>query len=849
MPTEHVRDQRQRRDTLTVAPQPRAQETHDEADAPALERLGSAPRLNVATVGVRRSWNPFKKKEKTPEEQAQIQAAKDRKEKLVAHRAEMKAKDKAARAKAKEVNARNKQVSTSIKGQYDGQTDPLFKPQALKDLENRLREHLDLERYVRSKARYEVIGGQAETEELLAQAELAEEEAVEKLWAGAPEDVRAFRPLRYDEFDKALNEVREARNESMAEEQSDISKTLGENEAKFGAPMTPKQAAKKAGERRELERRQQRHAVSHKVTGEQQAGEDQRKLQEKGIAKLTEVAQERPIREGEKQRVMSETARKGVEEKYGHDEGVVDAQKGMKTASTATKYIGKADKQVNKQLPKVGAYAKDSDAYDAHALASQSAGGLAEIFSLVSTILSLVDQISDIRKGVADPQAKLQATRTAVAAFTSASKTTSTTLKLAKEGVEKFGGAGHVIGEASSALPIVGIITSSLGMLDKALELVPTGLRLTEGYVGVDEAVLGKKAPLAASLDRINSRNAQLVEKSSFDLAKNVTMLGLHITEVATAGGFAIPAAAKLTVSIVGMAHSIGHKIYDTVGESKSSTALKDFRVKHKEGASRDVLRYDIGSSIDVIIVAARKHKLRYARTILVGYGIHEHELDSMRHEEIREKALEGLHAEGDPKTVSEKIDAAKKSVKETLGLDDKPGPKGEEKGTLEKVMAVPAKISGAITGIPGKIAKKVTELKEKHEEAKRLVEQKNKMAYGGRTDRGSGSALKHFLRGEDKNEKSYAKVRVELAGNGVAPEALPRSKADRESREKVAEERAGSSKKEAVHQFDPAFAAKADKASMAELYAMLQALDHKNPYYEGNLEYAYMRAQQVGGR
>jgi hypothetical protein len=798
MTTEQVRDQRQRRGSMSVAPT-KAPEQEKGTDASGGEKLGGATPVPVTTSAPKRSWNPFKKKEKTPEEIAEIQAAKTRKEQLIAHRAEMKAKDKAVRAKAKEVNAKNKQVSGAIKGSFEGQTDPMFKPQALKELEGRFKDVLDKERYVRSVARYETLGGQEETEALLAQAELAEEQAVEELWASAPADVRAFRPLRYDDFDKALNEVREARTQSAAEEQSDISQKLNDNEAAYGAPMSVKDAGKKVAEQRSLDRRQRRQDASN-GTGDS-----------------------------------------------GPDTGVKDAQAGMKTASTVTKGIGAADKQVNKQLPSVGAYGKDSDAYDAHALASESAGGLSQVFSLVSTILDLVNQISDIRKGVADPQAKLAATRTAVKAFTEASKTTTTTLKLAKEGVEKFGGAGEVIGQVGQALPIVGIITSSLNMLDNALSLVPTGMRLTDGYVSVDEAVLAKKAPLAASLDRINSRNAQLVEKAAFDLAKNVTMLGLHIGEVASAGGFGIPAAAKLSISIIGMAHSVGHKIYDTVGESKSSTAIKDFGVKHKEGASRDVLKYDIGTSIDVIIVAAQKHKLAYARTILTGYGIHEHEIDSMRHDEIREQALDGLSAEGDPKTVSEKIEAAKKSVKETLGLDDKPGAKGEEKSTLEKIKDIPSKVSGALTGIPAKVAQAATDLKQKHQDAKKLIEEKNKLGYHGETKRGRGSTFMQFLRGSDKTEKSFGKVRGELAKKGTAAEDMPRTKADTDNRAKLAEQRAASKVAAPVHQFDPTFAAKADKATMEDLYKMLWTLDKDDPCYEGNLEYAYMRAQQIG--
>ncbi|WP_436699429.1 eCIS core domain-containing protein [Nocardioides sp. BYT-33-1] len=788
--------------------------------------------------GVHR-WNPFKKKEKSPEELKRAEDAKQRKEALIKARAELKAKDKATRQKAKEVNAKNKEVSASIKGEYSGNTDPRFKPQALKDLEMKLKDQLDLERYVRSKARHEVIQGQPETDELRAQADLAEEQAVDELWAKAPEDLRAFRPLRYDEFDRALNEVREAINEARAQEQGDIAKKLEENESSFGAPMSPKDAAKKVAEQRELERRRARNVQSKGETLEQRGQEDEQRARQKGMDKVAEIAQERPVGKGEEQQVKKDAARKGFEERYGHDQDLLDAKDGLKTTAKVTGYVGKGDKALNKQLISRGYLEKEGVPGEANELAAKSVGGLAEIFNLLSQLLGLADQIRDIKKGMADPGARLKATQTAVGAFSSGAKITRITLRAAREGVEKFGGQAQVISDVGTALPIVGLITASLGTIDKAIELVPLGQRLGEGLVTVDEAVLERKGPLAASLQRVNSRNAQLVEKASFGLAKNITMLGLHVAEIASAGGFGIPAAAKLTLTITDYAHQLGHKIYDTVNESQSSTAKKDFGVKHKEGASRDVLKYDIGTSIDVIIVSAQKHKLDYARKLLKGYGIRDNEIDGMRHYEIRDKVLDGLDAEGDPKTVTEKVESAKNAVKEKLGLDDGPGGgKKEEKGTLDKIKELPSKVAGAITGLPDKIAKKVAELKAKHADAKQLVDEKNKLGYHGKKDRGKGSVLFNLLRGEDKTEKSFAKVRGEQHVNGVAPDQLSRTSSDRDKRAKLAEQKQVARQVAPVHQFDPAFAAKVAKANMAELYQLVGSLPKTDPFYEGNLEY-----------
>jgi hypothetical protein len=397
---------------------------------------------------------------------------------------------------------------------------------------------------------------------------------------------------------------------------------------------------------------------------------------------------------------------------------------------------------------------------------------------------------------------------------------------------------GSVISETGSALPIVGLIMSVLSVIDGALDLIPVSERLGTGLQSVDEAVLAGKAPLAASMDRVNSRNAQLVEKASFGIAKNSTMVGLHIAEIASAGGFGIPMAAKATVTITGFAHTLAHKIYDTVGESRSSTAKKAYGVKHQEGASRDVIKYDIGTSVDVLIVAARKHKLPYAKEVLLGYGATATEIETMRMHELREKILEGLDAEGDPKTVSEKIDEAKEAVSSALGREKKPNGPKDDKSVLDKLKAAPGDAVKALKGLPAQIGKQIDSIKAKHSDAKQLIASKNALEYGGRSDRGRGAVLQHMFRGSDNIEKSYGKVRQDLAAEGMGAGQLPRTSDDRQKRAETAEARKASMSSGGAKLIDKAFIDKVSKASAPELYDILKAVDQNDPSQLGNLEY-----------
>lgn len=790
-------------------------------------KAGAAP--------VRRIWNPFKKSDEQKAKDAEKSA---RKKQIVEQRAAMKAKDKKARLDAKQANATNKTVSATIKAGYAGAGDSakFDKTQEHANLEKEFQLYLDKERKAREEARQTFTDGVG-TPEQQELSEVAEERAADAVWQSAPPNIRAFRPLRFDEFDKALREVQELRTQHAAEEHSEVGQLLEANEKSFGAPMDPDKALKKVKEKRELDRAQVRASQSKGEDPEVTKAMDQAKASSKAEDKIKGAAQSRTVGKGEQARIKADSQRKQQEEKYGPNSDLDDATSGTKIAGTVANYGGKGVSDSTKGVlkAKIGG-ATENTGSDVSGLVGESTTGLGQIISFISDLLGFASTIGDIKRGTAPPGAKLQAAKQAAGATQGAANVTQTALSAVRDGVEKFGG----VAELGEGIPIVGLVTSVLAIIDGTLELYPIADRLATGVVSVDEAVLAGKAPLVASMDRVNSRNAQLVEKASFGIAKSATMVGLHIAELATAGGFGIPMAAKATVTITGLAHSLGHKIYDTVSESRSSTAKKDFAVKHKEGASRDLLKHDIGTSVDILIVAAQKHKLEYARKILMDYGLTASEVDSMRMQELREKVLDGLDATGDPKTVSEKIDAAKESVSSALGMEKKPtGPK-EDTSTLDKIKAVPGDIGKALAGLPGKIGKQISAMKAKHADAKELIQSKNALNYGGKNDRGNGAVFQHMFRGQDNIEKSFAKVRNDMAAEGMPGKMLPRTTEDRDRRAELAQQKkAGqSADKGGAQLVDKTFMAKVQKASAPELYEILAGIDQSKPENLANLQF-----------
>lgn len=798
---------------------------------------------------VHRLTNPFRKKteeEKEKEaEKKQLEAARKKqkeqdKRKRKEFDARQKAEDKTARLNAKTANKNRDKKAGEITQSYAGKDDYYVKKSQQHDaLEQEFAAFLEKEKAARKDVydrTYGAMIAQGKAPDVAkGEAELAAERAADLVWDNAPTHIRAFRPLRFDEFDKALNEVKQARQEAMAEEHSDVSQKLTENEKTFGAPLSPEKATKKLGEERQMDRRRDRIAKEKGTDSESLKQKDEAEARKKFMEKRNELVEERGgsggpgVGVGESQRLEKDTARKSKEEQYGGpDKDLKDAGTVIGGIGTAGKYIGKAGKQGSKKLGTEGQAPTDISE-----LTSQSVTGLGQILSMIKGIISFCSQVTEINKGGVDRGAGLAATQTANGVLSSATSTTKTVLMATKEGIEKFGGSAGALANASAALPIVGLIGSIFEVIDATMTSLPLAERLGTETVALDEAKLQNKGPLAAAIARAHRRNGQLMEKAMFDVAKGCTMIGLHVAEVASAGGFGIPLAAKLAVQITGYAHKAGHAVYDLVMEEKAANAKKAYHGAHDEGASRDLVKYDAGTAIDIIIVAAQKHKLPYARIILLDYGVTEPEIDTMRIHEIREKMLDGLEETDDPQTFKEKVEGVKKKISSVFG-DDKPGGgKKDDKTTWEKIKGAPAGLVDKLASIPDKIAKVKQSVKDKYTDAKTLVGQKNSMGYKGNTSRGKGAILEHMLRGEDDIEKSFAKVRHDMQAQGQTA-GLVFSTAHGKARGEQAKAKMQSQSKDKAVFFDKALADRLAKASIPELYDIAKTID---PADEGNLQ------------
>lgn len=791
--------------------------------------------------------NPFAKSEATKAREAEANA---KKEKLLQSRAAAKKQDVEARLRAKRLNQVNAAQTAKVKAGFGSVQDKVEKPQALVELTQQFEEWLGRERAAREEARAAVLAGREPTPELEAEADLAAEEAAEAEWESAPIEVRAFRPLRFDDFDRALNEVKQMLHESRSAEIGEVGALLHQNEKTDGPVLTPQQATTQLRAQGELERRQVRAAQKRRIDPAQLKADDHAASQKRGEDLVQQHAgpqDTRRVNPSEAAWTKADAEQADLKDSYGHLDKTLLAGSVATGASYAAKVPGAGITTGVKGLTGAKLVPKTGDSAIA-GIVGESIDGVSGALRFIGQLLTFVDQISDIKKGVADATAKVAAVRTAVQGLTTLAGLAKSTMSATKFGIEAAGQVAGTLG--SIGLPVVSLITDTLNIIDGALELAPVAIRLGNGVTSVDEALLEQKFPLAAAYGRINSRNAQLVEKASWKIAKSGTQLGLSIAEVATGGGMGALTGTKIAVSVVDVAHTLGHTIYDTLSESKASDARKGFFVKHEEGASRDVFKHDIAASVDFLIVSARKGAT-YAEKTLVGYGVTATEVRSMPAHLLREKILKGLDASGDPKTVSEKFDSAKKQVKEFFGMDTAIRGK-DERTALEKVGDYAAAPFKAVAKLPGVIEGAIVSLVDKHRDAQKLIDAKNTRGLKGNTGRGFLKKAEHMIRSRQSIEKSFAKVRQDMADDGLDTTDMRTTADTKERAEKKAEQVERSRQADSSYQIDQAFVDKVTKADLAGLYAIWDTIDKNDKAQIGNLQFfkheVDKRLVQAGG-
>ncbi|HEX3426478.1 MAG TPA: hypothetical protein VHT30_10135 [Acidimicrobiales bacterium] len=617
------------------------------------------------------------------------------------------------------------------------------------------------------------------------------EKIAEKLWEDAGPDVRAMRPLRFDPFDKRIRDIEAAKTDAMAIQHGLVSTKLMEDES-TGGLMTVEKAGKKVVEHREearLAKRMDKTATREEDPEASWERAKNAKIEKKTAKKKQELIDTGKVTqtnqlgevvlEDHQVEAIEGKAQKVLEDKRDKDwesagSGAGAGGTGIKLAGTGTKsgakYWGdegpKGSSGTDYQPSNPGEIASTDDAI----VSGFSLGWLGDILSMVGGLIDFVQNIQHAKQYGATGQEKIAIAKSSADQLTNMATSARDACQGASFIIEKF--QEHVLGSVvdtagplgAETIPGIGLAISALALISATIGSLPQMQRLGAQLVATEIQEQSPTPDVVSllAMARVKKSVVVQIEQSFFNMAKNSTMIGLHIAELASAGGFGIPMAAKLSVTLVGLLHSAAHKARELIEEQLSAKAKARYFGAHEEGAAKGMIERDPGTAVDVVIFSAQKQKDFGSRIIISSYDIRDDDIDHMLHHEIRDKMLEGMEEEGDPKTIQEKWDDLKESAATFIEGDESTGEQSLKQALTPKTKA--------------EKAREILDLEV-------LAKAKNASNYKGRNDRTVG--IVDSMRSADKIDKSFLKVRQHMLRKdpSLTADKLPWSGRDDETR------------------------------------------------------------------
>lgn len=218
-----------------------------------------------------------------------------------------------------------------------------------------------------------------------------------------------------------------------------------------------------------------------------------------------------------------------------------------------------------------------------------------------------------------DPYGALSATKSGAASIgglVSAAKSTANLAKLIDSGVAN--GVAKVV-------PGLDIAASAISMVQAVTDVAVAGMRQHETDVAMFEARAARTGPkvnvMVWPLMNVSRTYTKNLENTTWALGSSVADLGLSIGQVASGGGFGIPAAIKAAKTVLDGVHSLGHFIADEVFVVQAQTAERESAVQHLEGGAEAELRKHPKAAVDGIILRAAAGDA-VARAFLANYRI-----------------------------------------------------------------------------------------------------------------------------------------------------------------------------------------------------------------------------------
>ena len=160
----------------------------------------------------------------------------------------------------------------------------------------------------------------------------------------------------------------------------------------------------------------------------------------------------------------------------------------------------------------------------------------------------------------------------------------------------------------ASVIPGLDIASSALGMVRGVMDVTSAGMRQRETDTSMfsARAASGDKVNVTVfPLMKVSQVYTKHLEQACWSLGTNILDFSLAVAQLATAGGYGIPAAIKASAAVVDKIHSVAHYIASKVLNVMAKRAEKDSAVLHLEGGAEDELRRHPKMAVDGIVLLA----------------------------------------------------------------------------------------------------------------------------------------------------------------------------------------------------------------------------------------------------
>jgi hypothetical protein len=508
----------------------------------------------------------------------------------------------------------------------------------------------------------------------------ARDQAYEDVWKGAPPDLRALRPVRETPAEQLQGEIDRFRTDYKTE----VSSAKANQRASKRGQLLDTKLEKLYEEQEAMIAELMANGATRTAAEAQALQQVWSKASDKLIAKRPPIgsvfdvqarkeAQDRlaarKLLEPKKRKSVGDKAATGAKKLGEVSEGLES-----KTGPTAPALDLASEEQLDASKmatsEMMGNLGTTANAANVSSQLGQSSDVFGDIGLFFDSVFGLLGAISDLSNLVADYKS---GERSHIDIHT-ASRVVNNSVTIVNTKANIVSGVvgtisdftGELASTAAQLVPGLSIATSFASSCGLALELASVSVRLARVNGGLYDARSrglnpAKVDSLINPLIKLQSVFAQKVEKASFDLGATMIKLAASIAELASAGGYGVPAAIKGAVSLIQAVHGVAHWVAQSVLAWQTQQARSAW-VGKSEGGAEQLQRNDASMAVDALIVRARNGD-QVAVAFLHTYDLTDDQIKNKKSADLHERLMSDIGAEEDPKTVFQRFADSYRSV------------------------------------------------------------------------------------------------------------------------------------------------------------------------------------------